>query len=224
MSRPFDVARKWAERVTEEFTHQGDLERTSGLSVSPHMDRHTLNFPKSQRDFADFIVLPLFKLLSDAVHGVDFIYQSILSHRNQWDKLYREQSDGSRHQLGSNEVEKAKTEKCGEEKTSKKREKKTKKSIIDKTPLSTTTKEESKQQPEKQPHDSQQPQKQLPQQSQQITTAIAKTDQPISPARQHIEQESNLSSLGSRMFYLLIPVLIACAGILIYWQFFRSVK
>lgn len=89
ISRPFHIARMWAKRVTEEFIHQGDIEREKGFQVSPHMDRNTLNLAKSQRDFADFIALPLFKLLNEAVYGTAHLYQSIQQHREKWDELYQ---------------------------------------------------------------------------------------------------------------------------------------
>ncbi|EFC43469.1 predicted protein, partial [Naegleria gruberi] len=59
LSRPFAIAKKWANACINEFFSQGDLERQKGLPISPLMDRNTLDFPKSQMDFGKFVVSPL---------------------------------------------------------------------------------------------------------------------------------------------------------------------
>ena len=51
VSRPFDIAKDWAERTVKEFFNQGDKERALGLEISMLCDRHTTNFAKSQIGF-----------------------------------------------------------------------------------------------------------------------------------------------------------------------------
>eukprot|EP00899_Mesostigma_viride_P006444 jgi/Mesvir1/15800/Mv03361-RA.2 len=47
-AKPLATHLEWSSRVTEEFYKQGDLEMAANLAVSPFMDRHTNNMPKSQ--------------------------------------------------------------------------------------------------------------------------------------------------------------------------------
>ena len=59
--RPFGLARRWAERVLEEFFAQGDRERAEGLPVSPLCARDGTLMAASQIGFIGFVVLPYFK-------------------------------------------------------------------------------------------------------------------------------------------------------------------
>ena len=61
--RPFDVSEKWSNVLLEEFFLQGDSERDCGLPISPLMDRRSVDKPKSQLNFIDYIAAPLFNNL-----------------------------------------------------------------------------------------------------------------------------------------------------------------
>ncbi|KAF0975625.1 hypothetical protein FDP41_005619 [Naegleria fowleri] len=61
--RPFPTSEQWANLVLEEFFRQGDSERERGLPISPLMDRRTVDRPKSQLNFIDYIAAPLFNAL-----------------------------------------------------------------------------------------------------------------------------------------------------------------
>lgn len=63
-TRPFDIARKWAENIVSEFFDQGDRERAQGLEISMMCDRHTTNFAKSQIGFLNFVINPYFSILT----------------------------------------------------------------------------------------------------------------------------------------------------------------
>ncbi|KAL9645598.1 hypothetical protein ABK040_000660 [Willaertia magna] len=91
MSRPFEIAKKWACACIHEFFNQGDLERKKGLPISPLMDRYTLDFPKSQIDFGNFIVSPLFKQLAIAYKELVPLYETVLNNINQWKQLFDEE-------------------------------------------------------------------------------------------------------------------------------------
>eukprot|EP00002_Diphylleia_rotans_P002871 TRINITY_DN1186_c0_g1_i3.p1 TRINITY_DN1186_c0_g1~~TRINITY_DN1186_c0_g1_i3.p1 ORF type:complete len:884 (+),score=163.24 TRINITY_DN1186_c0_g1_i3:258-2909(+) len=56
-----DLHEKWTNLIQSEFYLQGDREKSSGLPVSPFMDRETSSIPKSQIGFINFVVLPLFE-------------------------------------------------------------------------------------------------------------------------------------------------------------------
>lgn len=58
--RPFQLAKKWAEILLKEFFRQGDLERLTGLSVSPFMDRKNVIMAQMQLGFLKSIAFPMF--------------------------------------------------------------------------------------------------------------------------------------------------------------------
>ncbi|KAG2498529.1 hypothetical protein HYH03_003779 [Edaphochlamys debaryana] len=57
-SRPFHLARGWAERVIEEFCDQGDREAAAGLPVSAMCNRATMNMPRAQLGFINIFLKP----------------------------------------------------------------------------------------------------------------------------------------------------------------------
>uniref|UniRef100_A0A1B6DNV8 PDEase domain-containing protein n=2 Tax=Clastoptera arizonana TaxID=38151 RepID=A0A1B6DNV8_9HEMI len=59
--RPWDVSRKWSQKVCEEFFRQGDYERKLNLPVTSLCDRHSTSVPKIQAGFFRFVVAPLFE-------------------------------------------------------------------------------------------------------------------------------------------------------------------
>uniref|UniRef100_A0A7R9Z267 PDEase domain-containing protein n=1 Tax=Chlamydomonas euryale TaxID=1486919 RepID=A0A7R9Z267_9CHLO len=65
-SRPFHLARAWAERVISEFCSQGDQEAAIGLPVTPFCNRDTINMPKAQQGFIDvFLRVRIISLCCD---------------------------------------------------------------------------------------------------------------------------------------------------------------
>lgn len=91
ITRPFAIAKKWAKLCIEEFFSQGDKEKQVGLPISPLMDRKTVNFPKSQIDFSDFVAAPLFKNVVSAFPHMTYIIATIRENRAQWKLLLAEQ-------------------------------------------------------------------------------------------------------------------------------------
>eukprot|EP00727_Mastigamoeba_balamuthi_P010417 m51a1_g5999 putative 3 -cyclic-nucleotide phosphodiesterase (401) ;mRNA; f:11952-17634 len=61
-ARSWDVCKRWADRVMEEFWLQGDKEASVGLAISPFMDRRNSDVPKCQSAFIKYVVLPLVEL------------------------------------------------------------------------------------------------------------------------------------------------------------------
>eukprot|EP00164_Ancoracysta_twista_P001437 GFYU01001873.1.p1 GENE.GFYU01001873.1~~GFYU01001873.1.p1 ORF type:complete len:963 (-),score=196.79 GFYU01001873.1:144-3032(-) len=55
----------WTDRVMEEFYRQGDRERSMGMEISAFMDRTNPTVAKCQRGFIDFIVMPLYEVVSN---------------------------------------------------------------------------------------------------------------------------------------------------------------
>ncbi|VEU44737.1 unnamed protein product [Pseudo-nitzschia multistriata] len=69
-SRDTATAIKWADKVLEESFHQGDLEQSMGLPITPLSDRNSTHREKSQIDFIKFIILPTFELLGQLIPRV----------------------------------------------------------------------------------------------------------------------------------------------------------
>jgi CheY-like chemotaxis protein/HD superfamily phosphodiesterase len=90
-TRPFNIAKKWSHMCIREFLSQGDQEKERHIPVSPLMDRDTLNFPKSQIDFINFIVEPLFKHITTQFSSLSYILQQAQDNRKQWKVLLDEQ-------------------------------------------------------------------------------------------------------------------------------------
>ncbi|XP_065331966.1 uncharacterized protein LOC135934275 isoform X3 [Cloeon dipterum] len=59
--RPWDISKKWSQKICEEFFRQGDYERQLNLPVTSLCDRHTNSVPKIQAGFFQFVVSPLMK-------------------------------------------------------------------------------------------------------------------------------------------------------------------
>ncbi|KAL1130495.1 hypothetical protein AAG570_011743 [Ranatra chinensis] len=59
--RPWEVSRKWSQKVCEEFFRQGDYERQLNLPVTSLCDRQGTSVPKIQAGFFRFVVAPLFE-------------------------------------------------------------------------------------------------------------------------------------------------------------------
>jgi hypothetical protein len=60
--KPFQIAKKWAEILCNEFFLQGDIERAKGLEVSPLMDRDSVVMPQMQLGFINSICFPIFSI------------------------------------------------------------------------------------------------------------------------------------------------------------------
>ncbi|KAI1902307.1 hypothetical protein AGOR_G00043420 [Albula goreensis] len=58
--RPWELSKQWSEKVTEEFFHQGDIERKLKLEISPLCDSQSNSVGNIQRGFMAFVVEPLF--------------------------------------------------------------------------------------------------------------------------------------------------------------------
>ncbi|XKL65608.1 hypothetical protein PGB90_009028 [Kerria lacca] len=58
--RPWEISRKWSQKVCEEFFRQGDYEQQLGLPLTALCDRSSSSVPKIQSGFFKFVVIPLF--------------------------------------------------------------------------------------------------------------------------------------------------------------------
>jgi len=84
-SKPWDLCKEWSLRVVAEFFDQGDKERNLSLPVSHLCDRYTTNIAKSQLGFIDFVVAPLFGLLTQIMPKVDI--SGFETNKGKWKEL-----------------------------------------------------------------------------------------------------------------------------------------
>ena len=59
--KTFDICKKWADRVCEEFFLQGDKEKSLQMSISTMTDRATVNKNSMQIGFIEYVVCPLYE-------------------------------------------------------------------------------------------------------------------------------------------------------------------
>ncbi|XP_023578152.1 high affinity cAMP-specific 3',5'-cyclic phosphodiesterase 7A [Octodon degus] len=92
--RTWELSKQWSEKVTEEFFHQGDIEKKYHLSVSPLCDRQTESIANIQIGFMTYLVEPLFT--EWARFSDTRLSQTMLGHvglnKASWKGLQREQS------------------------------------------------------------------------------------------------------------------------------------
>jgi 3',5'-cyclic-nucleotide phosphodiesterase len=88
VSRPFEIADKWCDILNEEFFHQGDLEKQSGIGLtSPLNDRETSNKPKSQIGFYNFICLPLYTVVARLYTPLQVQVDQVKANLERWKAL-----------------------------------------------------------------------------------------------------------------------------------------
>merc|ERR1712188_32255 len=63
IAKPWEVAKVWAERVSQEFFAQGDLEKSEGRHVAPFMDRTQSSMEKTSVNFTEYMALPLYEVV-----------------------------------------------------------------------------------------------------------------------------------------------------------------
>ncbi|KAK8897171.1 hypothetical protein M9Y10_015105 [Tritrichomonas musculus] len=94
VSRPFQYADKWCDILNEEFFHQGDLEKSSGIGLtSPLNDREHPDKPKSQIGFYNFICLPLYTVAGSIFPELMVNADSVRSNLDTWKKIAAENAE-----------------------------------------------------------------------------------------------------------------------------------
>jgi 3',5'-cyclic-nucleotide phosphodiesterase len=92
VSRPFEIADKWCDILNQEFFHQGDLEKSSGIGLtSPLNDRNAANKPKSQIGFYTFICLPLYTVVAKLYPPLQVQVDQVRQNLDQWKALAAKQ-------------------------------------------------------------------------------------------------------------------------------------
>ncbi|XP_055489945.1 high affinity cAMP-specific 3',5'-cyclic phosphodiesterase 7A isoform X1 [Leucoraja erinacea] len=94
--RTWELSKQWSEKVTQEFFHQGDIERRYKLDISKLCDRHTETVANIQIGFITYVVKPLFVEWSRFTDST--LSQTMLGHLSlnnaSWKGLLQEQTQG----------------------------------------------------------------------------------------------------------------------------------
>lgn len=105
--RPWDVSKKWSQKVCEEFFRQGDYERQLNLPVTSLCDRFSTSVPKIQVGFFKFVVTPLFdewhRFLSSSLSRK--MMRNLKYNQVQWEsKVAAELAEETRTEMSDTEV------------------------------------------------------------------------------------------------------------------------
>lgn len=88
VSRPFELADKWCDVLSEEFWRQGDNELANGLEISsPLNDRKNVDKPKGQIGFYNFICIPLYGLVARIFPLLEVNLNSVKANLEVWKSL-----------------------------------------------------------------------------------------------------------------------------------------
>lgn len=82
--KPFNVAKKWAMRVTDEFFLQGDREKACGMPLTPMCDRTCQGRVALQKGFVDFVIGPYYKLVGAAFPALSEVFGLMWENRESW--------------------------------------------------------------------------------------------------------------------------------------------
>lgn len=87
--RSWNIARKWAECVCQEFFKQGDREKKEGLPVSASCNKYKITTAKIQQGFLKYVVEPLFKLWNEFLPSElsEQMLSKIDKHQLRWTKI-----------------------------------------------------------------------------------------------------------------------------------------
>ena len=101
VSRPFKYADLWCDILNQEFFHQGDLEKSSGIGLtSPLNDREHPDKPKSQIGFYNFVCLPLYDVAASILPPLKVNADSVRSNLEKWKEL--QQANAEKQGEGAN--------------------------------------------------------------------------------------------------------------------------
>ncbi|KAH0793463.1 3'5'-cyclic nucleotide phosphodiesterase family protein [Histomonas meleagridis] len=94
VSRPFPIADKWCDVLSEEFWRQGDCELAHGLEISSNLnDRNNKQKAKGQIGFYTFVCIPLYQAMARIFPELECNVDSVKSNLEVWKKLQAEEDE-----------------------------------------------------------------------------------------------------------------------------------
>lgn len=82
--KPYDICYKWCLLVVEEFSLQGDREKSENLEISPMCDRNAIVLSNMQMGFIEFVVTPLISALINVFPPLFEIGQNMTANFINW--------------------------------------------------------------------------------------------------------------------------------------------
>jgi len=91
ITKPWEISKKVAELIYEEFFQQGERERMFGKTPMAMMDREKAEIPKLQLDFIDFVAKPVYVLLYKLIGESSApLLNGINANRIHWENWHNE--------------------------------------------------------------------------------------------------------------------------------------
>jgi hypothetical protein len=86
--RPTALYQEWAKAISLEFYHQGDVEASMCLPISPYMDRRKESeFPKGQIFFMNVVVIGMYEKMADLLPPLDVAVRLCSANKAYWTSL-----------------------------------------------------------------------------------------------------------------------------------------
>jgi len=82
--KPWFLCKEWCDRCLSEFFHQGELEKSNNLTVSPNCDRFTTDQSQLSVNFIEFIISPSFVSLRQLLPETEIICKQLAENRSKW--------------------------------------------------------------------------------------------------------------------------------------------
>ena len=86
-TKKFEISLQWVELLSEEFWHQGDIEKSKGLPVSFLCDRDKINIPSSQIGFIRGFILTTYDCLVEMFPPLKYTIEYANDNIIQWQNL-----------------------------------------------------------------------------------------------------------------------------------------
>jgi len=104
ITKPWEIQKKVAQKIADEFFYQGDLERSElNMSPIPMMDRKkSTEFPSMQVKYVDEICLPVYRSLATFCDVLKPMLEGCNSNRDQWNSLIVNADEDSDDSLSEN--------------------------------------------------------------------------------------------------------------------------
>jgi len=104
ITKPWEIQKKVAQKIADEFFYQGDLERSElNMSPIPMMDRKkSTEFPSMQVKYVDEICLPVYRSLATFCDVLKPMLEGCNSNRDQWNSLIVNAEEDSDDSLSEN--------------------------------------------------------------------------------------------------------------------------
>ncbi|KAI9817799.1 MAG: 3',5'-cyclic-nucleotide phosphodiesterase [Pycnora praestabilis] len=104
VARKYDVAAQWATILTDEFAHQGSMEKDLDIPTTlfggPPIRDSILKMGESQIGFMNIFALPLFQAVTDIFPAMQFVVNEVQANKAIWAKKIEKEKEKERTRRG----------------------------------------------------------------------------------------------------------------------------